>query len=347
MDNILKKLLFATVIGCALVSCENGDAEFDDYEGGTSVYFAKQYPVRTLVLGYDTEDNTLDNNHQCQIIATMGGSYNGANIKVQVKVDESLCDNLYFEDGKSPVKPMPQSYYSLSTTTLDYAGSFMGRTTVTLTDAFFADPDALKTTYVIPLVMTEQTGAGRILTGTPDEEGTSPARTNSEAWAVKDQPKDFTLYAIKYINPYHAYWARRGNDAIFDGTSSSTTVRHEENVEDDEVCSTTSASLNTVTYPVTLTKSDGTQLTCQLLLTFNDSGECSITSNTTGMTASGSGVYKSKSEIKAWGDKDRDALYLDYKINFGNNITQETKDTLVWIRRGGVPETYTPVYKGN
>lgn len=337
-------MFFAAIIGCALVSCKNGDVEFDDYEGGTSVYFAKQYPVRTLILGYDTEDNTLDNNHQCQIIATMGGSYNGADIKVQIKVDESLCDNLYFEDGETPVKPMPQSYYSLSTTTLDYAGSFMGRTTVTLTDAFFADPDALTTTYVIPLVMTEQTGAGRIITGTPNIEGETPARTNSSAWSIA--PMDYTLYAIKYINPYEAYWVRRGKDIISISGTTSTNVRHEENIEDDEDCQTTSASLNTVTYPVTLTKSDGTQLTCQLLLTFNDSGECSITSNTTGMTATGSGIYKDKSELKAWADKDRDGLYLDYKIDFGGNVTQETKDTLVWVRRGGVPTTYTPVYKG-
>jgi len=36
-----------------MTSCENQDNEFPDYEGGTSVYFATQYPVRTLVMGED------------------------------------------------------------------------------------------------------------------------------------------------------------------------------------------------------------------------------------------------------------------------------------------------------
>lgn len=344
-SNIIAKLLLSCMIVGALSACKNGDAEFDDYEGGTSVYFAKQYPVRTLILGYDENDNTLDNNYQCQIMSTMGGSYSGANIKVQIAVDESLCDNLYFEDGETPVKPMPQSYYTLSTNTLDYAGSYMGRTTVTLTDAFFADPEALTTTYVIPLVMTSQTGAGRIITGTPKTEGESPSRTNSSAWDVL--PMDYTLYCIKYINPYEAYWACRGSDNITIDGASKTVTRHHANVEDDEVCSTTSASLKSVTYPVTVTKTDGSQLTCQLLLTFNDNGECTISSNTDGMTASGSGIYKDKSEKKAWADKDRDGLYLDYNINFGNGISQTTKDTLVWVRRGGVPTTFSPVYKAN
>lgn len=38
-----------------------------------------------------------------------------------------------------------------------------------LTDAFFNDPEAVKTTYVIPLVMTGQKGFGKIYTGTLKE----------------------------------------------------------------------------------------------------------------------------------------------------------------------------------
>ena len=59
-------------------ACENADRTFPDYEGGTSVYFAYQYPVRTIVLGNDEiVDNTLDNQHKCAIYATMGGAYGG------------------------------------------------------------------------------------------------------------------------------------------------------------------------------------------------------------------------------------------------------------------------------
>ena len=42
----------------ALTACENGDQEFPDYDYRT-VYFAYQYPVRTLVLGEDEGTNRI------------------------------------------------------------------------------------------------------------------------------------------------------------------------------------------------------------------------------------------------------------------------------------------------
>ena len=46
----------------------------------------------------------------------------------QVDVDNSLCDNLYFEDGVTPVKPMPSNYYTIPTKTVAYNGKLLGRT---------------------------------------------------------------------------------------------------------------------------------------------------------------------------------------------------------------------------
>ncbi len=327
----------------SLAACENGDQKFADYEGGTSVYFAEQYPVRTLILGYDEGGlNDMDNQHKCQIISTMGGSYNGGDIKVNVTVDESLCDKLYFEDGVTPVKPMPQNYYSLSTNTLDYGGSFMGRVNVQFTDAFFADPEALTASYVIPLRMTDQVGASRILAGTPFNAGETPARTDVSAWKVL--PQDYVLYCVKYINPYHAYWLRRGKDLITVNGTTTTNIRHKENVEKDEVYATTTKSLNSVTCPVEVKLSDGTIHKCELLLTFGDDKKCTISSNTQGVTATGNGEYKDKAEIKAWGNKDRDGLYLKYNVDFGG-VQVATEDTLVWQRRGNGAGTFSPVYK--
>ena len=46
-------------------ACENGDWSFPDYDYST-VYFAYQFPVRTLTLGNDEEYNTdLDTEHKC------------------------------------------------------------------------------------------------------------------------------------------------------------------------------------------------------------------------------------------------------------------------------------------
>ena len=93
----------------AFSSCENASNPFPDYEGGVSVYFAYQYPVRTIVLGNDpVVDNSADRQHKCAIYATMGGAYGGRNITIDIAVDNTLCDNLFFEDG-SPVLPMPST----------------------------------------------------------------------------------------------------------------------------------------------------------------------------------------------------------------------------------------------
>ena len=201
LNNIFK-YMSAAVLALGFASCENGDNEFPDYEDQT-VYFPYQYPVRTLVMGDDEYDTSLDKQHKCKIMATFGGSYNGSNGSVEVAVDNSLVNNLTFGDG-TPIKAMPESYYTLSTKTLAFNGTYNGSTEVQLTDAFFNDPDAAKGVYVIPLVMTSQMGFTRILSGTPNEEGATPSRLDEGAWNVK--PMDYVLYCVKYLNKYSGYW---------------------------------------------------------------------------------------------------------------------------------------------
>lgn len=40
-------IIAAVAVAGVFSSCENGENEFPDFEDGVSVYFAKQYPVRT------------------------------------------------------------------------------------------------------------------------------------------------------------------------------------------------------------------------------------------------------------------------------------------------------------
>jgi len=82
----------------------------------------------------------------------------------------------------------------------------------------------------------------------------------------------------------------------------------------------------------------------KLLLTFDESGNCIITSNSQGVVASGSGKFVVKGEKKSWGNKDRDAIYLDYSISMTGGKTYVTKDTLVVRDRGVKMETFTPSY---
>lgn len=331
-------------LGMATVSCENGDIDFPDSEDGVNVYFATQNVDRTIVLGEDEADVTLDNQHKCKIGATMGGAYGGRNIKVEVAVDNSLCDNLYFADGTTPVTPMPANYYKLSTTTLNYGGQMTGWVEVQLTDDFFNDPKALTTNYVIPLVMKSQTGADSILSGKVIVDGETPQLTNSGRWDV--QPKNYVLYGVKYICKYDANYIRRGVDEVSFGGSTTRTVRHKERLDLDEVkADITTRSLNAITYPVTVTV-NGEKRTANLIVTFDAQDNATVTSATSGVTASGSGSYKAKAEKKAWGDKDRDGLYLDYKVQFADGATVATKDTLIWQSRGVKPQSeFQTTYK--
>jgi len=325
--NIIKVICGIGLV-CGLWSCESGDQSFPDYEGGTTVYFAYQYPVRTLVFGDNEEyDQTLDNAHKCKIMATFGGSYNGSNGSVTVAVDETLCDHLFYEDGVTPVKAMPSSYYQLSTTTLNFNGTMNGATEVQFTDAFFNDPDAVKNTYVIPLVMTGQTGFGKILTGSLIE-GQTGSRTDASVWDVK--PMDYVLYCVKFQNKYSGWWRTHGTTSTDD-------------IESASEVQIRSLSMNTCAY--TVTYQEGDQIyEADLKLSFDGSNNCTITSMTDGVTASGSGSWGDNTEKKAWGNKDRDGMELNYTVDFGDNHKLAVHEKMIWERSGVTIEEFSPVY---
>jgi hypothetical protein len=339
----MKRFKFLLILSVGLftlliISCENEDAEFPDFDYST-VYFAYQYPVRTIVLGEDIYDNTLDNEHKCKIYATVGGVYsNSKNIDIDITVDNSLCDNLFFGDD-TPVQAMPSNYYTLASNQIILDGSWQGGVEVQLTDAFFADEDALDNTYVIPLRMTNVVNADSILSGDPRT--TTPSRCNEADWNI--QPKDYVLYCIKYINPWHANYLRRGEDVITEGGLTTTKVRHEQYVEYDEICNMKTASLNKVEFPVTVVNAEDENETCTLLLTFDAEDKCTVSTTTSGFTASGSGSFAKKGGKNSWGNKDRDVIYLDYIIGMISK-TYSTKDTLVVRDRGVTLETFTPSY---
>ncbi|MBR5835918.1 MAG: DUF1735 domain-containing protein [Bacteroidales bacterium] len=508
LNNIVKIVLAGSALSF-LASCHNAEQVFPDYDGGITTYFAYQYPVRTIVLGEsETFDTSLDNEGKFIIYGTMGGAYTGKDIVVDIEVDETLTDNLYFDaDCTKPVQALPSTYYKPIAGQIDYAGTHMGGVEVELTDAFFADPEAIKTTYVLPVKMTKIVkGAQQILAGTPAVEGETPVRTDASAWKVL--PKDYTLYAVQYINKYDGSWLRRGIDKITDVATGevSTDVRHKQYVENDEVMFLTTQSLNSVTFPMTINvetvvppptqysmsvingvagdpwgqqtqysfatplkggttyvlkcvvkgtveaeapiymnDSDGGQtygypaipittewtpvtlevtpngndaatmlintgglegtfwfddfsliekgktdelivdggfatgvrpdawngwgsgtpahivpegysavellptievvpVATDLVITFAEDGSCTVSSATDGITAAGTGKFVQDGEKKAWGNKDRDGIYLEYEVDFGAKV-YAIKDTLVSRSREVTMETYSPTYK--
>ncbi|MHB9055094.1 MAG: DUF5627 domain-containing protein [Paludibacteraceae bacterium] len=335
-------LIFSLTVSLLSVffsSCRNQDIKFPDFDYST-VYFAYQYPVRTIVLGEDLYDTSLDNQHKFEIYATMGGVYsNNKQITIDVSVDNTLTNNMFFSAG-NPVMPMPANYYTLAANQIMLDKNLQGAVGVQLSDAFFADKNSLKNTYVVPLRMTNVTNADSILSGNPKYSGA--LRGNATDWDV--QPKDFVLYCVKFINQWHAIYLRRGVDQITKNGTAVTIVRHKPFVENDELSNLISASLMSDEFSVSVENANGVKETCTLLLTFDSSNKCTVSTATSGYTATGSGTFVPKGEKNSWGNKDRDAVYLNYNITSAAGVTYATKDTLVVQSRGVKIETFNPLY---
>ena len=353
----VRKFIYGIALGAlslTYASCYNADKEFQDYEGGTTAYFAYQFPVRTLVLGTDIYDNTLDNAHKCRIWSTMGGAYGGRDAYADIEVVDTLCNNLWFVDAggnaSTPVQPMPKEYYNLLDNKIPYNGEPRGYVEVQFTDAFFNDPKSVENTYVIPLLMTKITGIDRILTGTP-REGLNPARADVADWDVL--AKDYVLYCVKYMNPWQGKYIRRGVDKVTEKGVTTEVVRkdfslvntdlehYKENPvnQNDEVCGITTKNMTQAYYDVSF-KTSGASIGCKLILTFNGD-QCTVSTDDADVTATGSGEYIVKGTEKAeykeyqWGSNNgqpvqRDILRLAYDVNFtAKNIQVSTADTLV------------------
>lgn len=131
-----KTIMKCMVLGLLFAGCENGDKEFDDYEYQT-ISFATQTPIRTITLGEDVYPTEQDNEYRMQIIATLGGVWSNRKERTaQIVIDESLCTNAYFDNGK-PILPMPKEYYTYSSEQVVFPkGDIYGRMDIQLTDAF-------------------------------------------------------------------------------------------------------------------------------------------------------------------------------------------------------------------
>ena len=329
------------LVAGSLAACDNQDIEFDDYKF-QAVYFGSQYPVRTLQLGDDEfMDLTLDNQHKFKIMATMGGSYNNArNRVIDLAGDESPSANLFSADNETPVLPMPKEYYQLASEQIVLpAGSELDGVEVKLTDAYFADEKALGRNYVSPLRMTGVQGADSILSGLAGVD--NPDLCVASDWIKA--PRNYVLYCVRYVNPWHAVYVRRGKDKITDATGTTTeTIRHQEYVEIDEVVIVFTAAYKKVRLPLTIKKDDGTDVNYELTLTFDDNNQCSVSAGADNLEVSGSGKFVMDGEKQSIGGLDRNALYLDYQVKFKElNRTYITTDTLVVRHRGVKPEYFS------
>jgi|SRR5690554_157907 len=341
--NQMKKLLYI-IPGLLLLlsSCSNKDIEFNDYDF-QAVYFAYQYPVRTITFGEDFVDTSMDNEGKFQIMATLGGVYsNKKDVTLSVAVDTSLTTGFQFSGGDD-ILPLPETYYELAGYEIVIPkGKIAGGVEVQLTEAFFNDPLAIDVNYVLPLVITDVQNADSILVGRANDFVPSPRRLAVDDWDI--QPKDYVLYALRYVNEWHGTYLRRGKDDIImkDGFSEPDTLlsRSNQYVEDDQVVSLSTVSRNSVVFPFSLSGDKIYTTNAELILTFDEEGGCSISTSDTGVSVSGSGKYVKLGEKKSFGNKDRDALYLDYVVET-DAMTVSVKDTLVFRNKGVQMELFS------
>ncbi|MBQ5972354.1 MAG: DUF1735 domain-containing protein [Prevotella sp.] len=322
-------------------ACTNEDWHFDDFDYTTS-YFPWQYPIRTIVLGEVDYDNTNDLNHSFIISARMGGVYeNGKDQQIEFVVDENLCNNLSDKNSGNNLLPMPKEYYSLENdnTIIIPKGSMSGGVKVQLNDNFFQDPLALGVNYVIPMRIIRST-TDSILCGNPQVDN-ADCRDETQ-WKVA--PKDFTLFAVNFINKYHGKYLLRGKTICKgeDGKEISKSTYHQQYIEKDIVTDLQTASLTSLNWENTIRVSSGNSPgVCKMIINVSESGKCQIKEQQgASIKVDGEGEWIDNGD--AWGGKARDVFHLQYKTEV-NGLTYEITDTLVFRDNTVSTKEFTPM----
>ncbi|KAA5825133.1 DUF1735 domain-containing protein [Algibacter amylolyticus] len=187
-------LMFGLLLVLA-TSCEPYEDFIKDFDT-TTVYFASQKPLRTIVAYEDM---------QFKVGVALGGKRsNDTDEYANFVIDPSLLSDV---DGASGFTLLPESYYTLSNANkmIIPKGKFIGDITVTLNrELFTTDADATTNTYALPLRITESSldsigGIG------PDGN-------------ILPSPKDHTILVVKYISPYHGTYYHKGAQKELDAS---------------------------------------------------------------------------------------------------------------------------------
>lgn len=344
MKKEIQLIPFAVLLMLTILSCQNQDVEFEDFDYTTS-YFPYQYPIRTLVLGDYYFDNQNDMELKFAISATMGGVYaNNKDIVVDFVVDESVVQNMYV--GTTKILPLPAKYYQLSDNSQITIpkGELHGSVYVQLTNEFLSDPNAVGptgTVYVVPLRITKAT-TDSVLMGKPVAGVINPDIRIKTDWEIA--PRNFTLFGINYINDYHGKFLLRGASGQYSGTNLlATSVYRTKDVEKDRVVDVLTASRNAVTYTKDIARITGSSPgNFTMRITFDANGTGTITTNEGSLFAV-TGTAKFVKDSESWGGKKRHAIYLDYEVNDGTYLNK-AKDTLVFRDKGITFQEFTPTY---
>jgi hypothetical protein len=326
----MKKLLFLLFIISLVGACTNRNVDFDDFEF-QGVYFPYQTPVRTIMLGDEViGDNSIDLEHAFSIGVAIGGMYqNDKDREVAIELAPELAQNITNGSGDT-LEILPAAYYTATFDRITIPeGSFFGKVRVDLQDAFFEDPEAINLKYVIPLRITDAFGDS-ILSGAPNVlMETHDVRKKSD-WNI--QPKNFTLFGIKYINPYHGMYLLRGRSINTTAVPRDTVFYSTRFLTDNTMVKLTTRSLTESILPIVGRVKKGGRY--QILLNFDENAKTVSVSqyNEGTVVANGSGKYYSKedAEAESYTEYKHRTIYLDYTFEDGGD-TYHVNDSLVFI----------------
>ncbi|MBC6994258.1 DUF5627 domain-containing protein [Neolewinella lacunae] len=329
MKVINKAPLFLLLASLLYTGCENQEITFDDFDY-TAVYFPLQSPLRTLVLGSDRIDNSLDNELKFNVGVSIGGLYtNDQEWTVGVDFAPELAQGLKNVAGDS-LYLLPNAYIrqvspAVPGQAIIPAGEYNALFEFQLEDAFLDDPLAWTGQYVLPLRLVE-TSADSILIGRSNLPNPDP-RVASD-WAVDASPKDFTLFGIKFVNQFHGNYLQRGRviQTNAQGQTIGTTRYRANFLTQNTIWTLSTRGRNTV-----VTNGVANEVGTGFGMQLNISGNQITISPAPGTqyAVSGTGTFIPASESpELWGGTTHNTLHLNYAYTVGENVFMAT-DTLV------------------
>ncbi len=333
------KYLYIILTVSVFFSCENFEIDHPDFDH-TAGYFPYQFPVRTIILGDYIYDNSNDNAHKFLISVAMGGVYeNTIDREFTIRVDESLCNNVMFSQTGDTIRMLPREYFTLSSENkiVIPRDKFFGSVEVQLTDQFFQDPHSIGLKYVVPLRLESSTDVDSILNGSTTNPNADPRISGQ--WTIA--PKNFTMFAVKYINEYDGNYFHYGSNTVSDaaGNVLEQNDYSEQYVVNNSVARLITTGRNSVEVSTSI-RSDTLSGVLNMVLNF-EGDQCTIVqADGSPYTITGTGTFKS--DAYEWGNKPRNGIEVSYTV-VDTSLTYQAMETFVARDRAVVLEEYTPV----